>query len=149
MNATVFSCKTNILQLRQYLKKKGVSAVIIRDGEKNNELVGVSTFHKVSMSELFEFESLEIAEYIRRNTSGKIIVLSGILAVKNTDILKKLEQIALTETLAYCLKEDYTFALFHDYLGSQKRKVHDVLERQGFLKIAESALDNPIFYVDS
>ncbi len=128
--------------------RKGTNAVIIRDGNKNNQLAGIATFHEIGMADLYdEFGSLKLASYIRSITSGKIIVLSGIAAVKESSI-KNTEQLTITEALAYCLKNDFTYAMFHNHLGETDRKLITLLERQGFLPVYKNGPDDPIYAVD-
>ena len=135
-------------QIRSYLLRKGTQAVIIRDGSRSNEPVGITTFHEIGMADLYdEFGSLKLSSYIRSITSGKIIVLTGIASVRDSSI-KNTEQLTLTEALAYCLKNDFTYAMFHNHLGETDKKQIGLLERQGFLPVYKNGPEDPIYAVD-
>lgn len=145
---TIFKNKENISQVKDYLCRNGIKAVVIRDGENNNTPVGLATFHHISISDLYsEFRNPDIAAYVRRVTSGNIVVISGIISSEDSEI-RDIEQLALTELLAYCLKDDYTYAIYHDYLGNISQKLIHLFERQGFIKVDERSEKNPILAVD-
>lgn len=144
---SIFRQYENREQIRTYLLRKGTNAVIIRDGNKNNLPVSIATFHEIGMADLYdEFESLKLASYVRSITSGKVIVLSGIATAKETSV-KNAEQLTLTEALAYCLKNDFTYAMFHNHLGETDRKIIELLERQGFQPVYKSGPDD-LYAVD-
>lgn len=145
---TIFRHHENREQIRAYLMREGTNAVIVRDGSHNNLPVGITTFHEIGMADLYdEFGSLKLASYIRSITSGKIIVLSGVAAARETSI-KNADQLILTEALAYCLKNDFTYAMFHNHLGETDRKLISLLERQGFLPVYKNGPEETIYAVD-
>ena len=145
---TVFRHHENKEQIKEYLLRAGTNAVIIRDGSYNNMPVGITTFHEIGMADLYdEFGSLKLASYIRSITSGKIIVLSGVAAARDTSI-KNADQLTLTEALAYCLKNDFTYAMFHNRLGETDRKLTSLLERQGFVPVYKNGSEESIYAVD-
>lgn len=133
LGVTIFRHYENKEQIQTYLMRKGTNAVIIRDGNQNNLPVAIATFHEIRMADL--------------NTSGKSIVLSGIATLKETS-LNNTEQLIITEALAYCVKKDFTCAMFHNHLGVTDRKLIGLLERQGFLPIDQNGTENLIYAVD-
>ena len=144
---TIFKNYSEKDRIKSYLLREGTKAVIIRDGEKGNLPVGIATFHEISMADLYaEFGMLTVASYIRRITSGKIIILTGVAAIKET-FMRNPEQLALTEALAYCLQNNFTYAIFHSHLGEVSKDMISLLERQGFLAIKENPSET-IFAVD-
>lgn len=144
----IFRHHENKEQIRSYLMRKGTQAVIARDGNRGNAPVGITTFHEIGMTGLYdEFGSLKLASYIRSIISGKLIVLTGIASVRDTSI-KNTDQLTLTEALAYCLKNDFTYAMFHNRLGETDKKLIGLLERQGFLPVYKSEQDDSIYAVD-
>ncbi len=144
---TLFRNHENKEQIRSYLMRKGTNAVILRDGNRKHIPAGIVTFHEIGMADLYdEFESLKLASYVRSITSGKIIVLSGVAAANETQI-KNAEQLTLTEALAYCLKNDFTYAMFHNHLGDTDRELIELLERQGFLPVYKNGPDD-LYAVD-
>lgn len=133
---------------KHYLEKAGVKGVLIRDGERNNIPVALATFHEAGMAELAdEFGSMDIASEFRRGQSGKTVILSGILFSAET-ANRNLDQLALTEALAYCLQNDFTYAIYHHALGTIDKGLIALLNRQGFLRIMENCGEEPIYGVD-
>jgi hypothetical protein len=144
----IFRHNENKEQIRSYLLRKGTQAIIARDGNRGNAPVGITTFHEIGMTDLYdEFGSLKLASYIRSIISGKIIVLTGIASVRDTSI-KNADQLTLTEALAHCLKNDFTYAMFHNHLGETDKKLIGLLERQGFLPVYRTEPEDSIYAVD-
>lgn len=138
-------------RLKRYISEREVSAIIIRDGGKNNKAVAISLFHEIDTVNLYEeFKNIDLAAYIRETTSGKIMVLGGIYVANSN--LKDLTQITLTETLAYCLSKDFTYAIYHAVLPrfnmEKSLEIEEVLKLQGFIQISETAHGNPVYTVD-
>ncbi len=148
LSETIFRNQSSMEPIREYLMRKGTNAVVVRDGSHQNVPVGIAAFHAIGMADIFdEFGSLSISSYIRRITSGRIIVLSGIAVTDKTSI-KNVSQLALTEALAYCLKNDFTHAIYHNHLGDMDKELPELLDRQGFVCIRESDPQDPIYSVD-
>ncbi len=145
----IFGHSENKNRIRAYLLRKGGGAVIIRDGERNNRPVALAAFHEIGMADLYEeFGSLPLVSRIRSITSGKIIVLSGIAAAGDASV-KNAEQLAVTEALAHCLKNDFTYAIYHNHLGGPEGDRSGFLERQGFQPIyREEKEAEPVYAVD-
>ena len=121
---------------------------VIRDGNMEGEIVGVSICCSLTTLKLYqEFKSMEIANHIRENTSGRILLVTGLYVSKNTKI-RNAEQILLTETLANALAKDYTYCVFSPEIGFINKKVHIILEQQGFYQLNEGLPERPIFVVD-
>ncbi|WP_027398808.1 nicotinate-nicotinamide nucleotide adenylyltransferase [Anaerovorax odorimutans] len=148
LTQSILKEKINCGSIRNYLSLEASKATVIRDKDLNNEVVGLMLFHQLSMSELYgEFKNTEIAAQVREHASGKILVISGMFASNNTNI-RDIYQITLTETLAYALENDFSYAIYHNYTGVKDEEAVSVLERQGFLQIEESDEENPIYKVD-
>jgi hypothetical protein len=143
------NCKENSKDyIRSYLGRKGVNAVVIRDGSKNDIPVAIATFHEVAMSDLFaEFENIKLASHIRGITSGRIVILSG-LAYSYDSPIKNADQLVLTEALAYCLEHGFTFAIYHRHIGEINARLALLLKRQGFQLIKVNGAENHIYTVD-
>ena len=148
LSETLFKGRIECENNRLYLETPGVNGVMIRDGERNNIPVALATFHETGMAKLYdEFGSLNIAAYIRSITPGKIVILSGIVFSAESTI-PHLDQLVLTEALAYCLQHDFTYAIYHRYVGTADKGMISLLERQGFLRIKESLGEELIYAVD-
>lgn len=141
---------TNLYEnIGEKLTSKNINLLVIRDSSHSNKLIGFSAFHQITTTEVFsEFKSSDIANYVRQNTSGKIIIIDGIYT--NVSIQSdNLEQIIITETLAHCLKNDFTYALYRNVLTNiNSEKIFETLELQGFIKLEEFNSENPIYAVD-
>ncbi|QOX63323.1 hypothetical protein FRZ06_08155 [Anoxybacterium hadale] len=145
--STAFSDRKDKVKIRSYLQRKDTSCVILRDGEREGLPIAAAVFHEIGMADLYsEFGDLNLATVIRRITSGKIIVLAGIAACSDAPV-KNPEQLVLTEALAYCLKNDFTYAIYHDHLGGTESDISDLLKRQGFQEIG-GQMGEPVFAVD-
>ncbi len=141
---------TNLYEnIGEELTSMNMNLLVIRDGSHSDKLLGFSAFHQISTSDLYsEFKSTKVANYVRQNTSGKIIVIDGIYTNPSTP-LENIEQIIITETLAHCLKKDFTYALYHNILTNlNKKKIFEVLELQGFTKIPGYNEENAVYAVD-
>jgi len=131
------------------LISKSMKLMVVRDGKDSNKLLGFSAFHQISSSEVYtEFQSQPIANYVREKTAGRIIVIDGIY-INPSISYDNLEQIIITETLAHCLKNDYTYALYYNImLNINSEKVYETLELQGFQKLIDESLDKTVYAVD-
>ncbi len=141
---------TNLYEnIGEKLISKKISLVVIRDGKNSNKLIGFAAFHNISSSEIFtEFKSEYIANYLREHTSGRIVIIDGIYISPGT-VYDNLEQIILTETLAHCLKNDFTYALyFNTMLKNNSEVVYETLEHQGFEKLVDNKLNMSVYHVD-
>jgi len=123
--------------------------IIIRSILKNRKIIGFSAFHWLRSSEIYsEFEDEIIENYIRDNSVGRILVIDGIYSSENKEDYSS-EQIVLTETLAYALAKDYTYAVFKDkFFVKTPRTIINVLKNQGFLEKKGVKTREDIFVVD-
>ncbi len=129
-------------------QKPGALVMAMHDDTIGVEPIGFCCFYPTSAARLNdEFNDLSMAEYVRRHTSGKIAVISGIyvrMDIGHYDITRLL----LTETLANCLKEDFTYAVYPGTGGPQDMRLKGTLERQGFLQLSCSTPEKPVWAVD-
>ncbi len=133
----------------EQLISKNMTLMVVRDGRNSNKLLGFSAFHKISTSEVYtEFKSQPIANFVREKTAGRIIVVDGIY-INPSITYDNLEQIIITETLAHCLKHDYTYALYYNIISNiNSEKVYETLELQGFQRLNDESIDKTIYAVD-
>lgn len=135
LRSTILKDNENIDNIVNYMKKKGVMAVIVRDGEMDGRPAALSLFSHVATANLYdEFKNVEISEYVREKASGKILVIGGIYKYNQSKIYD-LIQLVLTETIAYSLARDFGFAVYNDISGVKDNAVISVMERQGFQKL--------------
>jgi nicotinic acid mononucleotide adenylyltransferase len=131
------------------LGKPSGRLVLVRDTSDNNQVLGFSLFHWVRSSMLYsELRDSKISQYIRENSLGRMIFIHGI-GVRNGERYKPLEQILITETLAFCLSRDYQFAIFKNMLKSPcPSSIYELLKLQGFMEVAQDESSSPTFVVD-
>jgi nicotinic acid mononucleotide adenylyltransferase len=131
LSKTLLKDQLNPHNRKHDLEKPGVKGVLIRDGEKKNIPVALATFHEAGMAELAD---------------EKTVVLTSILFSAGTAI-RNLDQLALTEALAYCLQNEYTYAIYRHAWGTMDKELIALLNQQGFQRIMENGED-PIYGVD-
>ncbi|MFI3174596.1 MAG: hypothetical protein R3Y53_05260 [Bacillota bacterium] len=151
--------KTRNIEVVHYFDKQSVEQALIVDGQlttdvtlemlselnediqmigvwdetHGRQLDGLMIFQGISTRDLYnEFQEAQTASYVRKYTSGKIVLLRTSYVRPNAT-LSYMEQTLLTETLAEALKQDYTYAVAHKDDSELSRKMREALERQGFL----------------
>lgn len=141
---------TNLYEnIGEKLISKKIKLLVVRDLKNGNKLLGFSAFHQIGSSDVYgEFKSQHIANYVREKTAGRIIIIDGIF-INPSKIYDNMEQIILTETLAYCLKNDFTYALYHNIMSNMNTEaVIDTLELQGFVRIDDESVKKSVYAVD-
>ncbi len=69
--------------------------------------------------------------------------------IKNIEKTKYIEQVLVTETLAFCASKDYEYAIFHPKCPEfQNPSIIDTLKLQGFIKISNTNNYLSIYTVD-
>ncbi len=137
----------------EFNKKLNPRILLVRDLEHAGSILGFSMFHWVRSSYLYqEFKNSQISEYIREHASGRIIVIDGIFAIKeskNKSSLKNLEQLILSETVSFCIGKDYSFAIFKDAINNYPTaSLNEILKLMGFYRLPFMDEKNPVFMVD-
>jgi len=131
------------------LISKKIKLLVIRDSKNGNKLLGFSAFHKIGSSDVYEeFQSQYIANHVREKTAGRIIIIDGIF-INPSKVYDNMEQIILTEALAYCLKNDFTYAVYCNNMSNiNSDAVLETLELQGFIKINDESMNKTVYSVD-
>ncbi|WP_019227624.1 hypothetical protein [Sedimentibacter sp. B4] len=141
---------TNLYEnIGEKLISKKIKLLVIRDSKNSNKLLGFSAFHQIGSSEVYsEFESQYIANYVREKTAGRLIIIDGIF-INPSKLYDNMEQILITETLAHCLKNDFTYAMYYNILSNTNSEaVIETLELQGFTKIKDESQSKTVYAVD-
>ncbi|MGE5678256.1 MAG: cytidyltransferase [Pseudomonadota bacterium] len=138
-----------VVRLSSFLKKTSCRLLLIRDADQRNQILGFAAFHRINFSLLYqEFKNSSITEYIRNNSTGKIINIDGIF-VANHNVFKDIEQILLAETLAYCISRDYDYAVYHNTLNDHiSYHVLEVLKLMGFRDVPCTSYQGRVFAVN-
>ncbi|SCG83056.1 hypothetical protein DW1_1485 [Proteiniborus sp. DW1] len=131
------------------LKSKISPRIILVKDSNNGNILGFSMFHWIKSGMFFrEFGNHEVSDYLRQDAIGRVLLIDGIY-IDNSSKYKNLNQILLTETLALCLSEDYTYAVFKSCIGSYLAKdLYETLELQGFQLVPFCEKDKPIYKVN-
>ncbi|MPM63092.1 hypothetical protein SDC9_109972 [bioreactor metagenome] len=141
---------TNLYEnIGEKLISKKIKLLVIRDSKNSNKLLGFSAFHQIGSSEVYsEFESQYIANHVREKTAGRLIIIDGIF-INPSKLYDNMEQILITETLAHCLKNDFTYAMYYNILSNTNSEtVIETLELQGFREIKDERQSKTVYAVD-
>lgn len=134
--------------LSSFAKKENPRIAVLRDTSAER-IVGFSMFHWVRSGEIFEeVKDLNISQFIRENSKGRIIFIDAVYAVDDYSLEKyELERIVLTEMLSFCIHKDYDYAVFKNTLNIKDlSSVYKLLHLSGFNRIKK--IDGDIYYVD-
>ncbi|MGN0136940.1 nicotinate-nicotinamide nucleotide adenylyltransferase [Anaerotignum sp.] len=133
--------------LSSALQQPASRMTIVFDQEGKGRPDAVMVYRHLATTELYgEFGDMDTAAYIRENTSGKIVLLTACWTREHSKI-DDLCQILLTETLAKCLSEDFTYAIFSPQKGDIPFQQREVFQRQGFLTLKGNR-ERQIYVVD-
>ncbi|KXG77682.1 nicotinate-nicotinamide nucleotide adenylyltransferase [Thermotalea metallivorans] len=135
------------LRFHDLYEKLSPKLLLLRSMGRQGKILGFSAFHWVRSSMLYkEFKNEAISDHIRRNAIGRILVIDGIFAGVQENF-ENLEQVLLTETLAYCLAKDYNYAVFKNTIDRHvPPRLYETLLLQGFVPLQDE--NNTILAVD-
>lgn len=134
--------------LMQAMETEDSCATIVFDIEGKHRPDGIMIYRELSTTELYhEFGDMAVASYIREHTSGKMVRICAYFIAKQSKIAD-VEQILLTETLAKCLREDFTYTVFLQKEKEISEECKNVLERQGFVKLPAHLGHQEMYVVD-
>ena len=90
--------------------------------DKNGRVQAVAAVNELETGQLYEeFRDAEIAAYLRRKATGRMIIIRGIYCAAKTD-MRNLTQIIMTEVLSKAVENDITYAIYHPLEeGNQQR----------------------------
>lgn len=129
--------------------KESFKVLILRSVEESRRIIGFACFHWLRSSQMYtEFSDEMILNYLRDHAVGRMLIIDGICA-KDHGIFKNAYQLVLTETLAYCLARDYTYAICRNVFDQTiASELADVLKHQGFVTVPSSNAPNQVFAVN-
>ena len=144
-----YDLSDRIPTLRALSDEESFKIMALRSHEEGHRLVAVTIFHWLRASNIHHsFEAPQIIHHVRHNSVGRILVLDGIFKRAGTDV-KNVEQIMLTETLAYALSRDYTYCVYRETFRNQVPiDIADVLALQGFIDVSSSQTGEHVFTVN-
>ena len=130
------------------MRESGDHLLLLRNAAEGNRLVGVARIRYLASDALFAvLKQVELADLVRRHTSGEILLISGIY-VDGDSKIPDAEQLLLTEAIARSFMFRCGYALFFPADGYCPGKVLSAVLRQGFVKAPEFREEAPLFLVD-
>ncbi len=143
-----YDCSKIQNRIKKVFSKPSGRALILRNS-KSKKIVGFSLYHWIRSSMLYEeLKDVKLADEIRQNSLGRIILLDGIY-IKEIEKNRNLEQILLTETLAFCISKDYEYTLFNcNEDAACSPYFQELLSNCGFININEGNSNQPIWLVN-
>lgn len=135
--------------LRHLVKKWNPRAIVLRAINDHNRIIAFSIFHWLRSSNVYvEFEDEHVAEYILKNSVGRILIVDA-LVVNHAYSFSDTEQMILTETMAFCLSKDYSYSVVNTIKGCDLSEAfHGLLDLHGFIKVEEKTSGHIIYAVE-
>lgn len=138
----------NEKQLMESIKVSGDKLLLLRNTAVDNRLVGFARIRYIAPEELFAvLKKVDLADLVRRHTSGEILLISGI-HVERDPMIHDAEQLLLTEALARSFEYKCGYAIFFPFDGYCPERVLSAIERQGFVRSPEFKEEAPLFLVN-
>ncbi len=128
-------------ELRSTLTKSydHIYAITLSRGERH-EISGWITGHSISVVGLYDaLSSMSAAEFVRLHTSGRILMIDGLLGNSDLELMP-----LLSEILARSLADDHTYALYKTQ-PDEGESIRELLSQLGFMSVPGQA---DVLYVD-
>ncbi len=134
---------------KEFSSKKSFRLLVLRSVDDNRRIIGFSAFHWLRTIDIYvEFEDEYLSDYIRDHSVGRLVVIDGIYR-NARDGSPNVEQRLLTETLAFCLAKDYSYAIYKDMVSDRvDTKLNNVLRMQGFLNVLGKESGESVYVVN-
>jgi len=134
--------------LKRILLKPEGKLVVISHVEGSKRLLAYSALHWIPSDQIYkEFNDVQVTNVVRENYKGRIISLDGFFVNYPKDV-NRMYQIILTETLAYCVKNDYGYSIYHNTIDNKSNASFiNIIKLQGFINIPYDG-QHPILAVD-
>lgn len=141
--------KDHVFKILTQLSKKIAPKLVIIKNTQTNEILGFSSMHWIRSNVLYkELDDDNLSMYVRENASGRIILID-LMCINNKKKNKLIEQILITETLAYAISRDYEYAIFKPILQDiYAPSLIELLYLHGFRKVLTSGPNLTALVVD-
>ncbi|MHC1721360.1 MAG: cytidyltransferase [Clostridiaceae bacterium] len=124
--------------------KRPFGRILIIKNTANGSIMAFSVFHRVQSANMYnEFNNTDVVSYIRQNRIGRILLVDG-FRILNHDRNIDMDQLIINETFAYCVANDFEYAVCRDILSdcvtaSSDEDFNDYLKLAGFQAIPDTA----------
>ena len=143
---TVLAAHPDCAGLCARLRQLGDHLFLLRQGEAGTVL-GFASFRCLDSHQLFSrLGSAELSGFVRQQTGGRALVISGIYVPRGPEQLD-LCQLLLTEVITLALRQEYAYALFCP-AEAVPAYVREILTLQGFVTAPVSSGDQELLAVD-
>jgi nicotinic acid mononucleotide adenylyltransferase len=148
---TYFSDLEELLSLMNETVEKPFGRILLIKNTSNGSILGFSIFHRITSTNIYnEMNDAEVVSFIRQNRVGRLVLIDGFKVIgsdKNFDI----EQLLITETLAYCVAKDFEYAVYKDRIRSvydliDNSNIYEALTMYGFKNIPGT--HKPVYVTD-
>ncbi|MGV8146709.1 MAG: cytidyltransferase [Alkaliphilus sp.] len=125
-------------RLKIFFRKPHATIIVVKD-ITSDTILAYSSHYWVPYDMIYRtFKYEEISDIIRKNSIGRIVALSGFYSLNNHLFENSLQAI-ITETLAFCLKNDYGYAVFNNEIPiDSPDKLVEILSLHGFQELSKS-----------
>lgn len=122
--------------------------IVLYDTESGARILGYLTLRVVSAIDLYDaLEDVRLTNYVRAHTAGRILLLTGLHLVRNTNTGYNIGQLLMTEALSRAMAEDCGYAVYYPGNCEQDVATVTLLRHQGFVP-AQAESDRPLLLVD-
>ena len=141
--------KEVVFKILTELSKKIAPKLAVIKNTQTHEILGFASMHWIRSNILYkELNDDKLSKYVRENASGRIILID-LMYINNKEKNKILEQILITESLAYAISKDYEYAIFKPLLQElYAPSLIELLYLQGFKKVETTDPDLTALVVD-
>ena len=111
--------------------------MIVRRSMGNGEVLAAVGYHEVLSDRFYEeFQDEAAVHYLRKNAAGRLAVITGVAGLRDEKVYEWI-QLAMTETIAACLKLGFTriACRFENEEREMDMEMEKLLYRFGFLKM--------------
>ena len=127
--------------LGEEIANKKIKFCVMRKNDNDQKIIGFSAFHMIDNKDLYrEFRNVKVAEYVRRESFGKLMIIDGVYLNSNVKESKYVREL-LNETLCFALNLDYSYTIYKNtLLNYDIAEVYDELRLFGFKEFKDDRL---------
>lgn len=136
----------NVNIIRDYINRDYVNVATVEDN--TGQVWALAAVNIMETRQLYnEFQNIDIAEYLRKKVTGRMLVIRGLYCNRRSDI-DNIVQILSTEVISQALAKDITYAIYHPVTGGINRHIREIIERMGFRQVYVKGEPENIFEVN-